>query len=488
MKKYTGLTAFIVSSYWQVFRINFVVFSLYLMGHAFYIWDGFREYGSFTDFLLSISLASILWTIIAAVTALLLWLPALLRATMWPFRRVDLKIKIGELLLFAGIFILIGLFTWKFKKLIWPDVTTSVHIKLIVFMCLAVVSGFITRLLHSNTVERCVDVIQERIAPLVWLFGVYLVLSVPSIAYYTWFNIILVTFDALTARDMSLYGYRRETTPFISKWAKNASIFTMAEASSDYTRPTTASLMTGKRVWTHQLYRAHGVINGAKENLPLLLKNSGYYNIALVQNHLASVETFGISKSFDTAPNASYFMEPLSLDGTIDKHLFKLFGSKFRIYNIFESQGFITKKILSLTRREVSMTEYPPGIIFSKLLEIVNDNSIEPFFAWLHILPPHDPYIAPEPYMGMFDPSQRLRTNDLSAGKLSDERICNEEDREIYRARYDEFIRYCDKKFEDFVSQVSKTNRLKNTVVILSADHGESFEHGSAGRYTSYDS
>ncbi|MBI5675450.1 MAG: sulfatase-like hydrolase/transferase [Nitrospirae bacterium] len=39
-------------------------------------------------------------------------------------------------------------------------------------------------------------------------------------------NILLVTYDALTAREMSLYDYHRPTTPFISQWAKTASLFT----------------------------------------------------------------------------------------------------------------------------------------------------------------------------------------------------------------------------------------------------------------------
>ncbi len=48
---------------------------------------------------------------------------------------------------------------------------------------------------------------------------------------------------------------------------------------------------------------------------------------------------------------------------------------------------------------------------------------------------------------------------------------------EILRARYDEFIRYCDKQFEDFIAQLASRNKLKKTVIILSSDHGESFEH-----------
>jgi arylsulfatase A-like enzyme len=49
---------------------------------------------------------------------------------------------------------------------------------------------------------------------------------------------------------------------------------------------------------------------------------------------------------------------------------------------------------------------------------------------------------------------------------------------ETLRARYNEFVRYCDKQFEDFITQLTKRGKLKNTVIILSSDHGESFEHG----------
>jgi arylsulfatase A-like enzyme len=49
---------------------------------------------------------------------------------------------------------------------------------------------------------------------------------------------------------------------------------------------------------------------------------------------------------------------------------------------------------------------------------------------------------------------------------------------DVLRDRYDEFIRYCDKQFEYFISELAKRDVLKNTIIILSSDHGESFEHG----------
>ncbi len=47
----------------------------------------------------------------------------------------------------------------------------------------------------------------------------------------------------------------------------------------------------------------------------------------------------------------------------------------------------------------------------------------------------------------------------------------------LMRDYYDEFITYIDKKFEDFIKEYEK-RKIENTVIILSADHGESFEHG----------
>jgi arylsulfatase A-like enzyme len=63
------------------------------------------------------------------------------------------------------------------------------------------------------------------------------------------------------------------------------------------------------------------------------------------------------------------------------------------------------------------------------------------------------------------------------ADEVEAHRVTNDDDWEIYRARYDEFIRYCDRQFEDFMNEWSKREQSKNTIVIFTSDHGESFEH-----------
>jgi arylsulfatase A-like enzyme len=479
------------------------------MGDAFYRWDGFRYYASFSDFLPSVALAYILWSIIAIVIAISLWV--LLNLFKWLCNRVGLRTTIEHLLLCISIFIILGLLFWTGKKFILSNIPTSFQSKIIVFIFVSILSIFLTWLFRNNT-EKWIKSVNERITPLVWIFSLLIILSLPLVIYHTWFkdtnkkiqvrreassiksaanrpNIILVTFDALTAHHMSVYGYHRPTTPFIRQWAQKASIFTKAIAASNYTGPTTASLMTGKRVWTHRRYshdRAAKPVRSDTENLALLLKENGYHNFAFIQNDVATVESLNISNSFDIAPMVINFMRVATIEGFIEKHLYELFGNKFQIYNWFGQDDFILNVYLRKIPQKVYVTEYPPEEVFNSFLETIDNHPPEPFFAWIHLLPPHDPFLPPEPFSGTFNPSSKLRTkNSQNNFKFKELREYPSKNfpEEIYRKvsllkdYYDEFILYCDKQFGEFISEIERKPWYKNTIIILSADHGESFEH-----------
>jgi len=72
MKENNGVIVAAISSFWKLFRMIFVVLSLYLTGIMFYLWDGFRYYGLFSDFLLSKSIASNLWNFLSLLISI--WL------------------------------------------------------------------------------------------------------------------------------------------------------------------------------------------------------------------------------------------------------------------------------------------------------------------------------------------------------------------------------------------------------------------------------
>ncbi len=502
------------TSYWKIFRLVFVIFSLYLLGDAFYRWDGFRYYASFLEFIPAVALVLILWSMLAAVAAFLIWLAYI--AVKLSLKPVKAGIVPEHFLLFICISILTGMILWVVKALTLKYLFILIEWKLYIILPAAGAAILVSWLLRNRAVQW-LDIIQQRITPLLWLFGFLAVAALPVVTYHTWIkpqsetlfrgkaaeteagvnrpNIILVTFDSMTARDMSVYGYGRPTTPFLSKWtAESAYLFTDVKAESYITTPTTASLMTGKRLWTHQTYQIAGSSRPVKSNtesLPLELKKRGYYNMAFIVNPFASVRKLGVSGAFDIAPVETGFSKQATLFGKVDDLLYSVFGDRIRLYDWIVQRDFIFFKILKNLTQNFSKTTAPPEKAFNKFLSVLDQNPPEPFFAWIHLYPPHDPYLPPEPYMGIFDSSPALRT--YKGQEEAVDRAMRYADPDparhsfppearkevdILRARYDEFIRYCDKQFEDFVAELAARGKLKNTAIILSSDHGESFEHG----------
>jgi arylsulfatase A-like enzyme len=499
-------------SFWKYFRLIFVIFSLYLLGDAFFRWDGFAYYAPFSEFMLSVALASILWSCVAVFTAFFVW------GMLSLYDRLAVSAGLRYLgvhvLFLLGTFLLLGVLVWKGKKVFWPDIQTTVAVKSAVFLSVSLVSVFLTRASHASA-ERLMNVIQHHITPLVWGFGIFVVVSIPFVGYHAFFkgaggavpvrtaeitetrsqlpNIILVTFDALTARNMSLYGYERDTTPFMKKWAQNAVVFNRVEAASNFTTSATASIMTGKRVWNHRTFQIEGTpVKGDTESLPAVLKKNGYYNLAFIVNPHTSVDILGMADSFDVAPNAVEFSKSASLVGLhfgyLEVFLSRLFGNKIKLHKWVLKNDFVLGKVLRMISGDFSTTTIPPEITFKRFIHEADTELPRPFFAWIHVLPPHDPYLPPDAFKRQFTALNKLRSfkaqqniKDESYKYLFDYMMIPEHmqpDVELMKHYYDEFIRYCDKQFERFVNMLQERNMLDETVLVLSSDHGESFEHG----------
>ncbi len=410
---------------------------------------------------------------------------------------------------FVYIFVLLGVTVWMGKQMMPFDPQVSFHWILLAVILLAI----LINLLFHNKAKQWIEVIQRQITIWVWLFGLIVIFSVPLVAYHAWLknpgetvshginpsyvsgkdrpNVVLITFDALSARNMSVYGYERPTTPFIDKWAEMASVFTRVKAAGNWTSSTTSSLMTGKRVWSHSVFQsnAYRINKVNSENLPLLLKENGYYNMAYISTRFASPKKNGLARNFDINPSTIIFRKWLQFIGRIDLKLYKVFGEKIRLYNWIIKRDFIFGKFLKVVnktflRGKDETTYYESGKVFNKFLEEIDSNPPEPFFAWIHIYPPHAPYMPPEPFKGIFESSLKTKGKNLTKEEIKHHEVLTQ------KARYDELIMSCDKQFEEFMKNLSLRDKLNNTVIILSADHGELFEDFRVGHggYDLYES
>lgn len=93
-------------------------------------------------------------------------------------------------------------------------------------------------------------------------------------------NVVLISIDTLRADHLGLYGYTRETTPYLDTWAReHAVVFENAVASSPWTIPSHLSMFSGLNASNHgvnhrapvpqefrlmaELLRRHGYSTGA---------------------------------------------------------------------------------------------------------------------------------------------------------------------------------------------------------------------------------
>ena len=73
-------------------------------------------------------------------------------------------------------------------------------------------------------------------------------------------NVLIFLFDALSARHMSLYGYVRETTSNLARFANRATVYHAHRSAGNFTTPSTASLWTGTYPWRHRAFNQGGLV------------------------------------------------------------------------------------------------------------------------------------------------------------------------------------------------------------------------------------
>ena len=73
-------------------------------------------------------------------------------------------------------------------------------------------------------------------------------------------NIIILVFDAWSGAHMQMYGYPRQTMPYLEQFAEKAVVYHRHYSAGTFTVPGTASLLTGLHPWSHRAISLGGEI------------------------------------------------------------------------------------------------------------------------------------------------------------------------------------------------------------------------------------
>ncbi len=256
-------------------------------------------------------------------------------------------------------------------------------------------------------------------------------------------DVLLITVDALRADHLGCYGYPRNTSPNIDRLAREGAAFLNCFATSSETNYSSVGLLTGRYLATTKYEPSwDNVLDKRFITLAKYLKNFGYETAAFL-NNIHFREGSGFEQGFD---------------------YFHIYGEKD------------TKKLNADVLNWLSKSRKG-----------------KPLFIWAHYLDPHIPYDNHKEYFGNFEEDKLYKENDrilkLNPDKMDkDGRLIEFDSRgylppkafhkdrynlNYYIACYDAEI--CNADF--YIGKLLK-NIKASTVIILTADHGESLgEH-----------
>ena len=237
-------------------------------------------------------------------------------------------------------------------------------------------------------------------------------------------NVVLITIDTLRSDRVSSYGSDLVHTPNIDSFASEGVLFSNAASTVPFTLPAHSSILTG-------LYPpGHGV----RENVGYTL-DSGIPTLAEVLSHggwttAGFVSAFVLDRRWGIGRGFDYYFDDFDLSD-------------------FETPN------LSSVQRSGDVT------IGEAVRWLDGRPQDAPFFLWLHLYDPHDPYTPPEPFKSQYP------------GRA-----------------YDGEVAYTDSLIGEFRQALEERGLLASSLVMLTADHGEGLgDHGEASHgFFVYDS
>ncbi len=231
-------------------------------------------------------------------------------------------------------------------------------------------------------------------------------------------GVVLLTVDCMRPDRLGCYGRAGSVTPRLDAWARHAALFTHCWAHASWTTPALFSIFTGTHPCTHAVTARGGRWSALTEPAPLLFRKLGW--------HVPSVSYLAVEPT--------YAQLGYSHNGAVDRTA-------------------------------------------SDLIECLRTLPDEPFFVWYHAYNLHLPYQVDADKM-----TPRLRPlcsqHVIPVGSLP----LTTADRDAVLALYDAQLAAFDEVFASIVEALRARGRYHDTVLILTADHGdELLEHGWIG-------
>jgi arylsulfatase A-like enzyme len=313
-------------------------------------------------------------------------------------------------------------------------------------------------------------------------------------------NIVLIVIDTLSAQNLPIHGYDRETAPFMTELAEQNTYFNYVYSNAPWTVPSHASLFSGDLPKDHgtHTHRKYFDSNSFVEEL-----QEEYTTIAFSNNDLVS-EPLGFDKGFDKFTEMTQAemweekeMESLKKANEKDEKgeyssrkekyldVLKMSTKNLDIKSIKGAAKYMLADKKEGGRHLNFYQDKGAHVTNKKVVERLKDEE-DQFFLFINYMEPHHPFAPPIKYAENW--LEKPREAILSHLEHYEEHsgddywwteTTEKMDKE-FTALYDAEIRYIDQKIREIHNKI--TEEHEDTVFIITSDHGEcTGEYGMHG-------
>lgn len=252
-------------------------------------------------------------------------------------------------------------------------------------------------------------------------------------------NLIMVVMDTTRADQFETFTPGNGIhTPKFDAFSKEATAFTRAYNSSNWTKPSVLSMFSGLYPATHTATKPESNVPEGIELISEHLQKQGIRTQGFTSNPVVS-EKFGFERGWDD----------------------------FEVFYKEEASGE------SMYKRASKWTE---------------ENGDKPFFLYVQTIDPHTTYAVPREYWGRYY-KKKYSGQIGESFKRDEQKKINDKEMKLtsddvawIQALYHGEISYQDEHVGYFLDQLKAQGRLEDTIVVVTNDHGEEIhDHGSFG-------
>jgi arylsulfatase len=301
-------------------------------------------------------------------------------------------------------------------------------------------------------------------------------------------NVLLVVLDSVRAKNVGLHDHARQTTPFLSEFAAESTVYEQARSAGARSITGHASLFTGRTVEEHGLTSAdHKLREGS--TIFEELQREGYDTAVFSENVWITDVDIGLRNGFDTVVGPQNVPFPGAFDARrfVAEHGRGNYAEFLRacLENEKPARSIangVATKITSDYPWLYPFDTSPPGDVYLDRFLQWQDAQSGPWAACVNLMDAHSPY-EPKAEHNRWGDDQLRSIQERAPNSwelLSDPsgwwKLMATE------SLYDGTIHQLDSLLERLVSTLKRRGEYDDTLLVVTSDHGEGFGEPSRVR------